>query len=101
MAAPVVVGKPEDVPEGGSRQVEGAGRTVALFRLDGALHAFDGVCPHRGGPLGEGTVAGGVVTCPWHGWRFEVKTGKCVNVPGRGQTCYPVREEDGTIVVEV
>lgn len=101
MGTAVKVGGSADVPEGGSRQFEAAGRRVAVFRLDGALFAMDGVCPHRGGPVGEGTVENGVVACPWHGWRFEVRTGRCVNTPGAAQACFPVREEDGSILVEV
>ena len=101
MANPVKVGASADVPEGGARAFEAAGRKVAVFRLQGGLHAMDGVCPHRGGPLGEATVEGGVATCPWHGWRFDVRSGKCLNLPEGGQTCYPVREENGDIVVEV
>lgn len=101
MASAVAVGKPEDVPEGSARQFDAGGRPVAVFRCEGTLYALDGTCPHRGGPLGEGTVEGGVVTCPWHGWRFEVRTGRCLNVPGRGQPCLPIREENGAIVVEV
>ena len=101
MANAVTVGRAEEVPEGGARSFEAAGRRIAVFRADGALHAMDGVCPHRGGPLGEGKVEGGIVTCPWHGWRFEVRTGKCVNLPGGAQTCFPAREEGGSIVVEV
>ncbi|MCK6479504.1 MAG: Rieske (2Fe-2S) protein [Planctomycetes bacterium] len=101
MAQAVKVGKSADVPEGGARAVEAAGRKIALFRIGGVLHAMDGVCPHRGGPLGEGAVENGIVSCPWHGWRFEVRTGKCVNLPGGGQSCFPVREEGGDIVVEV
>jgi nitrite reductase/ring-hydroxylating ferredoxin subunit len=42
-----------------------------------------------------------VVTCPWHGWRFDVKTGACLNVPGKVQPSLPVREEGGSILVEV
>lgn len=101
MARAVTVGKSEDVPEGGARAFEAAGRKVAVFRLQGALHAMEGVCPHRGGPLGEATVESGVAVCPWHGWQFEVRTGRCLNLPGGGQTCFPVREADGSIVVEV
>jgi nitrite reductase (NADH) small subunit len=97
----VKVGVAADVPEGGGRQFEAAGRKIAVFRVGGVLHAMDGVCPHRGGPVGEGTVENGIVACPWHGWRFEVATGRCVNVPGGKQTCFPVREEGGAIVVEV
>jgi nitrite reductase/ring-hydroxylating ferredoxin subunit len=100
VAAAVKVAKSDEVPEGKGKQVSAGGKAVAVFRVGGALHAMDGVCPHRGGPLGEGAVADGIVTCPWHGWRFEVATGKCVNVPGKVQACLPVREESGEIVVE-
>ena len=101
MANAFRVGRSSDVPEGGSRQFDAGGKPVAVFRIGGVLHALDGVCPHRGGPLGEGTVDGGVVTCPWHGWRFEVGSGSCLNVPGRGQARYAVREEGGDVVVEL
>jgi nitrite reductase/ring-hydroxylating ferredoxin subunit len=97
----VPVGNAADVPEGAGRQFDAGGRPVAVFRLGGALFAMDGTCLHRGGPVGEGVVADGVVTCPWHGWRFEVRSGRCVNVPGRGLACLPVREEGGRILVEV
>jgi nitrite reductase/ring-hydroxylating ferredoxin subunit len=51
-------------------------RIVALFNVDGTFHALDGVCPHQGGPLGKGSISGCVVTCPWHGWQFDVSTGQ-------------------------
>lgn len=101
MANPVKIGRSEDIPEGVPRQFDVAGRKVAVYRLGGALHAMDGVCPHRGGPVGEGTVENGIAACPWHGWRFEVKTGQCVNAPGTRQAVFPVREEGGDVVVEV
>jgi nitrite reductase (NADH) small subunit len=97
----VTIGRSEDVPEGVPRQFDAGGRKVAVYRLGGALFAMDGVCPHRGGPVGEGTVENGIAVCPWHGWRFEVKSGKCVNAPGVAQTCFPVREESGAVIVEV
>ena len=100
MAEATKVGRAEEFPEGCGRQVAAGGKAVALFRVGGALHALDGVCPHRGGPLGEGAVADGVVTCPWHGWRFEVATGRCLNVPGKVQPRVAVREEGGDVVVE-
>lgn len=102
MATAVVIGRAGDVPEGGVRACEAAGRRIAVYRVGGELHALDGVCPHRGGPLGEGTVgADGVATCPWHGWRFDVRTGRCANAPDRVQARFPVREEGGSLVVEV
>jgi len=101
LATAVTVGNSTDVPEGGARSFDAGGRKVAVFRCGGTLSAMDGTCPHRGGPLGEGTVAGGIVTCPWHGWRFDAKSGACVNVPGKVQVLFPVREEGGSIIVEV
>ncbi len=101
MAQTLRIGKSSDVPEGGAKAFEAAGRKIAVFRSGGALHAMDGVCPHRGGPLGEGTVENGIVACPWHAWRFDVRTGRCLNLPEGGQTCFPVREEGGEIVVDV
>lgn len=58
------------------------GRQVALFHLDGQFYAMDNSCPHRGGPLGEGEIEGGLVACPWHGWQFDIKTGQCQTMPG-------------------
>jgi len=93
------VGRSEDVHEGSGRPFDAGGRRVAVFRVEGRLHALDGTCPHRGGPLGEGTLSGSVVACPWHGWRFDVRTGQCLVAPGTTQPCFEVREEGGSIVV--
>ena len=49
---------------------------VALFRYDGAIYAIRNQCPHMGGDLGEGLLTGDIVRCPWHGWKFNIKTGK-------------------------
>ena len=57
------------------------GRELALFNVGGKFYCLDNVCPHRGGPLAEGTLDGNVVTCPWHGWRFDVTTGVSPVVP--------------------
>ena len=62
------------------------GQVVALFNVGGTLYALDGICPHQGGPLGSGRLDGAVVTCPWHGWQFDVRTGQhLVN----GSICHP------------
>lgn len=80
MSEKVRVAALADVPPGTAREVAAAGRVVALFNVEGTIHAMDGVCPHAGGPLGKGTLEGPRVTCPWHGWQFDVTTGKhCLN----------------------
>lgn len=72
----VRVGRLADFPPGASREVLAGERVVALFNCDGTLYALDGICPHQGGPLGEGELCGATVTCPWHGWQFDVRTGQ-------------------------
>ena len=65
-----------DVPPGAGREFVVGGRIVALFNTDGAYYALDGICPHAGGPIAKGTLCGTVVTCPWHGWQFDVRDGQ-------------------------
>ena len=62
--------------DGTGLALEVAGRAVALFLIDGEVHAMADSCPHEGGSLGMGVVLDGDVTCPWHGWHFEVATGR-------------------------
>jgi nitrite reductase (NADH) small subunit len=86
---------------GESRVVEAAGRSLALFNVDGAYHCIDNTCPHRGGPLGEGDLDGRVVSCPWHAWRWDVTTGANVNNPAVRVPAFPVSVEDGALFVEL
>jgi nitrite reductase (NADH) small subunit len=65
-----------DCPPGEAREYVAGGRIVALFNVAGEYFALDGICPHQGGPLGKGVLRGCVVTCPWHGWQFDVSTGQ-------------------------
>lgn len=89
-----------EVPAGAGRVVEVGGRTVALFNVGGRFYAVDNACPHRGGPLGDGDLDGPVVTCPWHGWRWDVTTGANVNNPAVRVGCYPVTVEQGELFVD-
>ena len=65
-----------DLPPGASREAVAGDCIVALFNVDGEVFALDGVCPHQGGPLGKGALQGCIVTCPWHGWQFDVRNGE-------------------------
>ncbi len=76
MANWVRVARLADCPSGSARELVVADRVVALYNVDGEFFALDGVCPHQGGPLGKGTLGGCIVTCPWHGWQFDVATGR-------------------------
>src|SRR3972149_249637 len=65
-----------DVPEGGVAAAKGNGRDIAIIRLGGTFFALDGVCTHEAGPLGEGTLEGDELVCPWHEGRYGVRTGE-------------------------
>jgi nitrite reductase (NADH) small subunit/3-phenylpropionate/trans-cinnamate dioxygenase ferredoxin subunit len=71
----------QDVPPGKSKQIAVNGKVLALFNVNGTYYAVDDTCPHRGGPLSEGELAGTVVTCPWHGATFDVATGAHLSPP--------------------
>ena len=101
MATRVKVAAAADVPVGGARVVEASGKPIALVNADGTFYAVDNTCLHRGGPLGEGDLDGLILTCPWHGWRWEVKTGANTNNPAVRLACYPVSIEDGAVYVEL
>ncbi len=66
----------EELPAGAAKEVEFEGRVYALYNIDGTISAIDGICPHQGGPLAEGVIEGTTVTCPWHGWQFDVRSGQ-------------------------
>ncbi len=72
----IEVARVDECPSGSSCERVAGDRIVALFNVDGVFHALDGVCPHQGGPLGKGCLSGSIVTCPWHGWQFDVRTGQ-------------------------
>ena len=88
----------EDALRGGAAvSVDIGGHTYALFRIAGRVAAIDGVCPHEGGPLAEGTVQNGAVTCPWHGWTFDACTGCSLDPPGNDVAHYPTFVEEGNV----
>lgn len=97
----VKVGAAGDVAPGEGRVVEAGGRTLALFNVEGQLFAIDNRCLHRGGPLGEGDLEGRTVTCPWHGWRWDVSTGASANNPAVKVACFAVSVEGDAIVVDL
>jgi len=92
----------EDVPAGQGKKVKAGRKHIALFNIDGTYCAIDDTCPHRGGPLWEGEVAGTTVTCPWHRSRFDLKTGDVVNPPADvGVSRYNVRVVDNDVEIEI
>ncbi len=85
-----------------AKLVELEGHKIALFRVDGAFYALSDTCTHRGGPLSEGELEGAEVTCPWHGAKFDIRTGAVVGPPApRAVKSYPVRVTGADVEIEV
>jgi nitrite reductase/ring-hydroxylating ferredoxin subunit len=66
-----------EIPEGQGKIFDFNGNQIAIWKYAGNFYAFQNVCPHRGGPVGEGELEGSIITCPWHGWQFDLTT--CTN----------------------
>jgi nitrite reductase (NADH) small subunit/3-phenylpropionate/trans-cinnamate dioxygenase ferredoxin subunit len=78
----VTVAKVGSIEPGRGEAFAVNGRMVAVFNLDGEYRAIDDICPHMGASLAGGDVEGGIVTCPWHAWRFRVCDGAWYDNPG-------------------
>lgn len=89
----VRVASTSELEPGQCKVVAAAGREVALYNVGGTFYATDNTCLHRGGPLGEGFLEGNIVTCPWHGWTYDVTTGVCPVNPNVCVKTYPVKVE--------
>jgi len=97
----VKVASASELAPGSSKKIEINGKEIALFNLDGNFHAMNDTCPHRGGPLSEGFVENGVLTCPWHGWQFQLASGECLTNPSVCQTKYAVKVAGDDILISV
>jgi NAD(P)H-dependent nitrite reductase small subunit len=94
------VGAADAIPPGEARTFAVGATQVAVFRLrSGELRALDAVCPHSGGPLADGQIDAAKVICPLHLYAFSLADGSCLNGDMAART-YPVREEDGQVVVD-
>lgn len=95
------VASTSDLKPGENKVVNVSGTDVALFNVDGEFFAINNTCRHRGGPLGEGFLEGDVVSCPLHGWRYNVRTGACITIPNQMVYSYPVKVEGNDVLVSV
>jgi len=97
----VTVARVGDLAPGQGRQVTIDGCWVALFNVEGRFYAIDAICLHRGGPLAEGILAGSIVTCPWHGWEYNVSTGALLQDPRIAVACHQTRVVEGDVQVRL
>jgi len=83
------------------KEVIAAGTAVAVCNVDGNYHVVANVCPHAGGPLGEGSLDGSVLTCPYHGWAFEVTDGSCQTNADSSIVTYEVAMKGDAVCVRL
>jgi len=91
----------DELADGQVKSVTAGGKAIALTRVSERYGALDGVCPHQGGPLAEGTIDNGVLRCPWHGWGFDPLTGKEKDGRHADVAAYPVEEREDGIYVQL
>jgi 3-phenylpropionate/trans-cinnamate dioxygenase ferredoxin subunit len=100
MAEYVAVAMIDELPPGKSKVVTANGRRIAVFNVDGTFYAIDDTCTHEEASLAEGTLSGEIVTCPAHGSRFNVRTGRVLSLPAViPVSTYPVKVEDGNVLL--
>jgi len=98
----VTVAKTSEIKDGRGKTISVSGKNIAIFNIKGSFFAVDDSCLHMGGPLGEGMLDQNVVTCPWHGAKFDLRTGAVLGPPARqGVRSYAVRVTGADIEIEV
>jgi len=97
----VRVGALADFPRGCARVISVGRKPLAMFNVDGTLHAINNICPHLGGPLGAGELEGCEVSCPYHGMPFDVTTGESADGFGHAVQVYRVKVEADAVWVEM
>ena len=95
----VQVARTGDIPPGTGRAFSVGPYEVAVFNIDGRFYALENSCPHQGGPIADGWLEGPLVTCPWHGWCFDVRSGKMTLGEFARVTQFAVRCEGDAVLV--
>ncbi|MBX7150581.1 Rieske (2Fe-2S) protein [bacterium] len=90
-----------ELSEGSVRTLKIFARQIAVYRIDGVIHAMDGLCKHMNAPLATtGKIKGTKLVCSWHGWEYDILSGECLNHSGIALRHYPVLIENGEIFIE-
>ena len=97
----VKVGAAADLAPGSVMEVVVGGSPYAICNVGGELRAFDGICPHAGGPLGQGNIEDGRLICPWHAWEYDCRTGANDYDESLTLASFPVKIESGEILIDV
>lgn len=91
----------QEITPGTSRPVRIGTTDIALFNVEGTVHALENSCPHAGSALSGGIFCGKVITCRSHGWRFDVTTGQLLVAPQIAVKTFPVTIADGKVMVQL
>ena len=97
----VTIAHKDELKPGECKVVEANERTFALYNISGAFYVTDNVCGHKGGPLGDGELDEQVVTCPWHGWEYNVITGENTSDSSSRIETFQVQVQDDEIQIKV
>ncbi|HEX7145390.1 MAG TPA: Rieske 2Fe-2S domain-containing protein [Gaiellaceae bacterium] len=97
----ITVARVDDVPAGTIHSVKAGDEEIALAHCNGGFYAVQPHCLHLHGPLGQGELEGCVLTCPWHGWQYDVRTGQNEFDLAIQLRTYDVQVEDGEVRVRV
>ena len=95
------IAKISEIPAGSIAEFSVQGKTIAVANVGGKFYAINNTCLHRGGPLGQGSLTGAVVICPWHGWSFDVTSGRLSHNQSAGVSCYQVEVRGDDVFVEI
>jgi nitrite reductase (NADH) small subunit len=78
-----------------------AGKEICIANVNGTYSAMDNICLHQGGPLGQGTIEGGKVVCPWHGWSYNPSTGEAAHNARAKVAVYSLNVENGDVLIDI
>tara|TARA_R110001583_G_C5670369_1_gene410836 strand:- start:5376 stop:5690 length:315 start_codon:yes stop_codon:yes gene_type:complete len=101
MTEMITAGRIDELPPGKIHKIQHGEQTIALVNVDGEFFAVDGICSHAGGPLCRGDViaAEKVITCPWHGWEYDLRSGECLMDPSLSQKTFAVSVANETVQI--
>ena len=97
----VIAAKTDEVPNFGKKAVSVSGREILLVNVKGVFFAVENECPHKGSPLNAAIVKDGFISCPRHGYRFDLKDGSCEEHPAFRLATFPVEISAGDILVDL
>lgn len=103
MAETIVAGAVSELVPGKIHKIQHGETTIALVNIDNTFYAVDGVCGHAGGPLCRGEIVAEekVITCPWHGWEYDLKSGECLMDPSLSQKTFDVAIDGDDVKITV